>query len=429
LLFVIRDFTGETPFANLKSTLVSDLDRIWDSIKKPSSLQNSKIGDYFDLAFAALPHKRFQPEKFEEEVAKLGLRFREGYKDPKTVGLVDESEQPLLLPAYHRHIPADGFSVYASGIWKQIMSNKDLDVPTQQEALARVRCDELSREFLAIFNEVVAPIEKEQHDAFQAHEPIVIANLGTTVSKARTALLEGFENAASLYHEGIFKQKQAELESIVDKSLKALYEGQLNAAKVKGIKDFEEAVSSSVEAGTKPGAQYDFAAIVESEKKRAVARFEDIAKQSEISGASFNDATIQLQAFKKELDKESKRLRQDQMKMLDDEIEETLDSRLDEAVSLEFNKLGSGRSGSGAPEHGSKPASEEDHWDRVWTLFTDIVSGTEKRFVDRAQSFDASADEVDIGLWRLRRKAWATLKAKINSELHDSNLGQKLRDK
>jgi hypothetical protein len=101
---------------------------------------------------------------------------------------------------------------------------------------------------------------------------------------------------------------------------------------------------------------------------------------------------------------------------------------LDESVGLEFNKLGSGRGGSGAPEHGEKPASEKDLWDRVWVIFTDTVSSAEKRFTDRATSFDASPEEVEVGLWRLRRKSWGVLRAKIDEEVMEGNILLKLRE-
>ncbi|KAK0269657.1 Dynamin-like GTPase that mediates homotypic ER fusion [Friedmanniomyces endolithicus] len=139
LFFVIRDHLGTTPVSNLKQTLIQDLQRIWTGLSKPPGLEKSKIEDYFDFAFVALPHKILQPEKFEQEVRALGTRFREGYKDPKRAGLVDEQSEPILLPEYHRRIPADGFPIYARGVWEQIDSNKDLDLPTQQELLAQVQ--------------------------------------------------------------------------------------------------------------------------------------------------------------------------------------------------------------------------------------------------------------------------------------------------
>jgi len=109
-------------------------------------------------------------------------------------------------------------------------------------------------------------------------------------------------------------------------------------------------------------------------------------------------------------------------------IERWIKSHLDEAIGLEFNKLGSGRGGSRAPESGSKPTSESDHWDRVWNIFTDTASQAEKRFVDRARSFDASNEEVEVGLWRLRRKSWSVLKAKISDEVAEGNLSMRLRE-
>ena len=130
--------------------MVQDLSKLWSTISKPNGLENSRIEDYFDFAFVALPHKILQPEKFEEAVTQLSTRFKEGYNDPRKSGLIDESTAPIFLPQYHRRIPADGFSAYAEGVWDQIVNNKDLDLPTQQELLAQFRCDEISREVLLL---------------------------------------------------------------------------------------------------------------------------------------------------------------------------------------------------------------------------------------------------------------------------------------
>lgn len=57
LFFVIRDHIGHTPLSNLRNTLIQDLTKIWSSISKPAGLEGANIEDYFDFAFAALPHK------------------------------------------------------------------------------------------------------------------------------------------------------------------------------------------------------------------------------------------------------------------------------------------------------------------------------------------------------------------------------------
>merc|ERR1711939_545072 len=89
--------------------------------------------------------------------------------------------------------------------------------------------------------------------------------------------------------------------------------------------------------------------------------------------------------------------------------------------------MGSGRGGTGAPEKGDRPV-EQGIWDRIWVLFKKIVDEAETRFADRARSFDASPEEVEVGIWRLRRKSWGVLRAKIDEEMMEGNLLLKLRE-
>ncbi|KAF2269011.1 GTP-binding protein Sey1 [Lojkania enalia] len=428
LFFVIRDHLGTTPLHNLQNTLLQDLSRLWSSISKPAGLENSRIEDYFDFAFVALPHKILQPEKFEAEVEDLSKRFREGYKDPKKAGLLDEAELPVFLPEYHRRIPADGFAVYAEGIWDQIVHNKDLDLPTQQELLAQFRCDEISREVLISFDEKITPLEDKQAEDARHGKSSVIPDLGPIMNAARAKILKDFETSASRYHKGVYARKKVELEGKVDTRLKALFQKQLSAAHKSGIETFSNAVSAAVKSGQKKGASYDFAHIVESEKKKALERFESEAQFIHVEGASWSTSQQELSLYQKELDEVSARLRKDEMRRLATRVERWVRSRLDESVGLEFNKIGTGRGGSGAPEHGERPPSEKDLWDRVWTIFTDTVGNAENRFTDRAQSFDASPDEVEVGLWRLRRKSWGVLRAKIDEEVMEGNILLKLRE-
>lgn len=82
------------------------MERIWDTISKPSELKDRKLSDYFDLVFTTLPHKILAPEKFEQEVARLRTRF------------MDKSSPGYLFkPVYHKRIPADGVALYTETIW------------------------------------------------------------------------------------------------------------------------------------------------------------------------------------------------------------------------------------------------------------------------------------------------------------------------
>lgn len=363
------------------------------------------------------------------EVGKLGTRFRVGHRASKDRGHLDqELEGGVFLPEYHRRIPADGFSVYAEGVWDQIVNNKDLDLPTQQELLAQFRCDEISREVLVAFDEAILPLEEKQAESVSLGKLTVLKDLGTMGKAARVKSIKAFESEASRYHKGVYTKKRMELEGKIDTRLKALYQGQLAAAHKSGVASFSDAVSGAVKAGQKKGASYEFADIVEREKKIALKRFETEAKSLAIEGVPWSNFKPQYNLYEKELDEVSGTLRKEEMRRLATRVERWVRSRLGDSVGLEFNKLGSGRGGSGAPESGEKPTTEKDLWDRIWTLFTLTVKEAETRFVERAKSFDANQDEIDVGLWRLRRKSWGVLRAKIDEEVMEGNILLKLRE-
>ena len=92
--------------ANLQATLTQDMQKIWETLSKPPELKDKQLSDYFDLSFAALPHKILAADKFESEVADLRRRF------------VDRAREDYVFkPAYHKRIPADGVAFYMEGIW------------------------------------------------------------------------------------------------------------------------------------------------------------------------------------------------------------------------------------------------------------------------------------------------------------------------
>ncbi|KAK0612814.1 RHD3/Sey1 [Bombardia bombarda] len=424
LFFVIRDHIGNTPLANLRNTLIQDLNKIWSSISKPAGLDNSKIDDYFDFAFAALPHKVLQPDKFLAEVEKLGTRFTAGHRSAKDQEFVGG----VFLPEYHRRIPADGLSMYTEGVWDQIVNNKDLDLPTQQELLAQFRCDEISREVLIGFDDIILPLEESQAEATRLGRASVLPDLGATGARAREKCIKAFETQASRYHKGVYALKRTELESKIDTRLKTLYQTQLSAAHKSGVAAFSDAVTNAVKAGQKAGGTYEFAEIVDKQKRKTLEFFKKEAQSLSIPGVAWSNFKPQYRLFERELDEVSARLRKEEMRRLAIRVERWVRSRLGDAIGLEFNKLGSGRGGTGAPETGDKPETEKDLWDRIWAVFSGIVAEAEDRFTDRAKSFEASVGEVEVGLWRLRRKSWVALREKIDEEVMESNILMKLRE-
>ena len=350
--------------------------------------------------------------------------------DPKRKAIqADDSLSGIFLPEYHRRIPADGFPMYASGIWEQIVDNKDLDLPTQQELLAQFRCDEIAREALISFDERIAPLEDKQAEYAKTGKPSLLPDLGPAMKTSRSTILSQFQTEASRYHKAVYTRKREELQGNVDGRLKALFQGQLGAAHKLGVAAFGDAVSEAVRQGQKKGSNYDFVHIVETEKKKALMLYDREAQALLVEGAPWSNYRQEMSLYKRELDESSARLRKDEMRRLATRVERWVKTHLGERVGLEFNSLGSGRGGSGAPAEGEKPASEKDLWDRVWNDFTQVVQHAEDRFTERAKGFDASPEEVDVGLWRLRRKSWSALRAKVDEEVMEGNILLKLREK
>jgi hypothetical protein len=249
------------------------------------------------------------------------------------------------------------------------------------------------------------------------------------MQRSRVTVVRNFEAEASRYHKGVYSRKRTELEGKVDTRLKALFQGQLSAAHKSGVGEFSDAVSGAVKAGQKKGGNYEFADIVAREKENALRKYEAEAKSLVIEGVVWSNYAQPLKLYERDLDNVSARLRKEEMRRLATRVERWVRSRLGESIGLEFNRLGSGRGGSGAPESNVKPPSEKVLWDRVWKVFVATVEEAEARFTIRARSFDASPDEVEVGLWRLRRKSWGVLKVKIEEEVMEGNILLKLREK
>jgi hypothetical protein len=283
------------------------------------------------------------------------------------------------------------------------------------------------REVMIGFDAAITPLETQQANSVKMGKPEVISGLGAAMNTARADTVRNFETEAGRYHKGVYQRKRTELEGKIDTRLKALFAGQLTAAHKDGVQEFSDAVSAAVKAGQKKGASYDFAEIVKDEKNTALRKFDTSAKEALIEGVPWSDYSQEMTLYQKDLDKVSGQLRRDEMRRLATRVERWVRSKLNDSVGLEFNALGSGRGGSGAPEDGEKP-TERGIWDRIWVLFTATVHDAEKRFADRAASFDASPEEVEVGIWRLRRKSWGALRAKVDEEMMEGNLLLKLRE-
>ncbi|KAI5800422.1 RHD3/Sey1 [Peziza echinospora] len=431
LFFVIRDHVGHTPIKSLADLLLADLSRIWSSLTKPAGLEDSQIHDFFDFEFAALPHKILQAHQFVEETKKLRKRFQETDDPEQVVGSSSASissdtgplggEGKVFLPKYHRRIPADGFPMYAEGIWSQIITNKDLDLPTQQELLAQYRCDEISASCMTRFDTNVVPFEERS----RAGKGVLIG-LGAVLKQARKECLAEFEESAGRYLKTVFKRKREELVTKIDSRIKALVVTQLAELHKRAVAEFEADVIQVLKGGKTAGTggAYDFRTIVDTARGAAIKKFEGEADElvlppeEQCAWSGFEEE--ELKSLEKDIDVIAARLRVEEMKRLVGRLERVLRSKLGEAVGLEFSKMAlksEGEAGDGA-----------GLWDGVWRAFEREVTEGAKVFKQKAEGFNAGEEEVKAGIWRLKRRGWSVLKAKIEEEVGGGNLLLKLRE-
>ncbi|RKP05732.1 RHD3/Sey1, partial [Thamnocephalis sphaerospora] len=223
LFFVIRDCISQTPLAYHENKLRGNMTKIWDNIAKPEHLANSSFSDFFDCMVVGLPPKPVMPDQFNEATDRLRLRFT----DPSDSNYV-------FKPCYHRGIPIDGFSHYASGIWASILlADNMLSIPSQQMLLAEHRCAELYTEAKAAFEQNTSAIKAQVNDGK------VIDGLGNMVEKARSEAIAAFDANAKHYHRDVYMEMRGKLYDTFNEQLSIIFRSQVKNLAAKLAEQFD----------------------------------------------------------------------------------------------------------------------------------------------------------------------------------------------
>ncbi|KAB5591322.1 Protein SEY1 [Ceratobasidium theobromae] len=371
LLFVIRDHLGATPLANLSAVLTADMQKIWDGL--PEGLENTQLTDHFDLTFTTLPHKILLPEKFDEEVAKT----REDY---------------VFKPAYHKRIPADGVAHYMEGVWEQVQTNKDLDLPTQQELLAQFRCDEIAAVALQEFDleakSVRRPIESGK----------VVERLGEMMGTWKKNALIRFDRDASRYHAGVYSRKRADILIQLDTKLGPLFLGQVKNLHKTCLSSFKTEVLEGVKADG-----YSFADVVGGSREKWEDRFREGAAEALLSDTDWT-YDEELESLKHEFGVVADQLRADETKKMINNIERNVKRSISEPVGLHLNK------------------PRMDMWDQLLKAFKETLEKAENTYLIKAKSFNCTDEENENALAMLRKRAWLAFRAKVDEQTADNVL-------
>ncbi|RKP05908.1 root hair defective 3 GTP-binding protein-domain-containing protein [Thamnocephalis sphaerospora] len=246
--------------------------RIWEDIAKPECLKNSLFSEFFDCMVVGLPPKPFSPDQFNEAVNKLRLRFT----DPNHSDYV-------FKPCYHRGIPIDGFSHYASGIWDAVLADDMLSIPSQQMLLAEYRCAELRSEASTAFKSNISAITAQINDGK------TVDGLGKLMEKARNEAIAIFDANAKHYHHDVYTGMRSKLYETFNEQLSILFRNQLDTMAANLAEQFDTEVGS-----LRASSAALFTAKADRLRLRALGNFEKAAKDMLIKGTDW--------AFSKELE-------------------------------------------------------------------------------------------------------------------------------
>ncbi|GAA5899382.1 hypothetical protein JCM6882_009104 [Rhodosporidiobolus microsporus] len=388
LLFVIRDHIGATPLSNLRATLTADLARLWDGLSKPPGLESCTINDFFDLDFVALPHKLLQPEQFEDSVVKLRTRF----KSKQEAG-----DEFVFKSKYHKRIPADGISAYMGTIWDAVVSNKDLDLPTQQELLAQFRCGEIASQAFLAFE------AKVKGFPVAGGAGKVDEGLGKRMREAREEALAAYDADASRYHPAVYTRQRLELLSKLHATLSPLFLSHLKNLHKSVLRQFRLEVESALQSEG-----YDFAVVVKTARDKAEKVFEEGAKGVLLEESGWSKEE-QEGALKEDIEAVAELLRKEETRKMVAVIERNIKRQMADTVELALNK------------------PSDDMWDKVLSAFKAALAKAEEAYVKKATSFNSGADETAAALTLLRRRAWLALRTKLEEHTAEAPLLVKLK--
>lgn len=231
LLFVLRDYYatsyGGTSLERLEAVLRSDVNNIWNSITKPEIARGTNVEDFFDLDFFALPHKVLTPEDFGSAGLELKKRFQNG---------------ELYRTEYCRGVASDGFAAYAESVWDTIRANKELDIPSQKEMLAHVRCEQIAREAADRAEEALEPVRMSLLPPGDV-APTAIENLYSILLEIVNSAVDEYQEAAGRYSPSVADMKAVDLHTRLAGSCKSLFDSQIASVADKAVDDFQISVA------------------------------------------------------------------------------------------------------------------------------------------------------------------------------------------
>ncbi|KAG0047943.1 Dynamin-like GTPase that mediates homotypic ER fusion [Gryganskiella cystojenkinii] len=302
----------------------------------------------------------------------------------------------VFKPQYSKRVPVDGLHVYAESIWEKIMTNKDLDLPTQQELLAQFRCDEIANLAFSTFKD---SIKGFRHPIESGH---LVEDLGPTMKQIRDIAIKSFDKDASRYHSEVYKKKRAEVLTKANSMLESFFVGQLKNLHKKAVGQFSSELQQSLK---KEGAE--FGAVSATAKQNAITFFLTGAKAIKLDETDWEYEEEQFQ-LDQDLQEFAATQREKELSKMLTGLEKQIKKELEEPVKLALDHPG------------------PSMWGRIITAYHQSMSGAGTLFDKKAKTFELGQEEQQALEDNLKRQGWVLLTMKVQEESVDGLMLYKL---
>ncbi|KAI8902504.1 root hair defective 3 GTP-binding protein [Globomyces pollinis-pini] len=386
LYFIFRDSTGQAPVETLGQTMKTDLEKLWAGISKPAGKETALLSDYFEFEFSSVAHKIFALDKFNSDMNDIQKRFYE-----------KSADNYVLKPKYHKGIPADGFPHFAESIWEKIMSNRDLDLPTQQQLLAQFRCEEITKTLFEKFTSSISHLRPLLESGQ------VISNFGKDTSVQFETSLESFDKSAKRYHAETYEKKRIDFIEKFSSSLQVLFLQQLRNLHKRSLALFQKSITDKLRTDDS-----DFTGKLAESKELAVNDFTTCAAESKLKGSDWNYDDY-FQSFLKDIDELAAQKRADALQRLSKLIEKTMTQKLAEPINVIMHD------------------SPVDLWSIVLKTLAEVVNETKAVLEKKLTGLGADAETIAKTVLDMKIQAWNLLLKVAQDEVIDVQIMEKLR--
>ena len=202
IIIFLRDFDpGRNRKDKIESLILEDIHKIWKEIKLPQKFEGKGPENFFSFEFITLPHLIYRKDDFDKEIQDLRKRL-------------DKTNEKYFFSNLSsiKNVPADGLKQYVNQIWKEILSDKDLDIPSQREMLANYRCTEIK-------NKILLSYEKEIKELIKQSNEKNIENLKDICIDINNRMCSEYEKQAGNYLEKVYKNIYNQLKEQISQKL------------------------------------------------------------------------------------------------------------------------------------------------------------------------------------------------------------------